>query len=85
MPQPERLYKIVHSVTGLYSNGGTHSKWTRKGKVWQGIGPLKNHLAQFKAIPADWVVVAIEQVIKNRTLAKALYPVPNPSAYVTAR
>jgi hypothetical protein len=85
MTKPVRFYKIGHITTGLFSNGGTHSKWTRKGKVWQGLGPLKNHLAQFKHIPSEWIVMEIEQIIKSSVPAKVIYPVPNKSAYVTPR
>ena len=39
-------YKILNPVTGKYSRGGSHigTLWNKSGKVWRGIGPLKNHL-----------------------------------------
>jgi len=40
----ETLLKIRNPRTGLYSTGGTTPRWTKKGKVWRGVGPLKNHL-----------------------------------------
>lgn len=51
----KKLYKIRHKKTGLYSVGGSSassagtrgSGWTPTGKIWQGMGPLKNHLAQY--------------------------------------
>lgn len=51
---PKDLFKIHHKKTGLYSKGGTGVNlngtgmgWGKDGKVWQGMGPLKNHLAQY--------------------------------------
>lgn len=39
------VYKIYNPVTSLYSNGGSHLGllWSKTGKTWRGIGPLKNH------------------------------------------
>ena len=70
-------YKIRDRATGLYSMGGSHLLddhivnnpdarmrrfgWSRKGKIWKGLGPLKNHLNQYAGkIPEDWEVVAFE-------------------------
>lgn len=51
----KRFFKIRHKKTGLYSCGGSYAShdgrygggWTPSGKIWQGMGPLKNHLAQY--------------------------------------
>ena len=68
------LYRIQNTKTGLYSKGGTSadqsdtSSWNKKGKLWTGIGPLKNHLRQYvedlpyrkhyqNYIPHEWIVV----------------------------
>jgi hypothetical protein len=40
---PEVFYKIRNSK-GLFSTGGADPDFTKKGKVWRGIGALKNHL-----------------------------------------
>jgi hypothetical protein len=42
-----KVYKIRNKITGLFSTGGMEPKFNKKGKVWNGIGPLKNHLHQF--------------------------------------
>src|SRR5687768_6273340 len=57
-----KFYKIKHKVIGLYSKGGgsVHDKpwtsnpikpkynhWSKKGKIWQGTGPLRSHLNQY--------------------------------------
>lgn len=39
-----KVYKIQHRETGLFSNGGAYPRWTKTGKAWSGIGPLKSHL-----------------------------------------
>lgn len=43
-------YVIYDPTTGLFSSGGMPGKmhWRKKPKIWTGIGPLKNHLRQFK-------------------------------------
>lgn len=40
----ETFYKIRNPETGLFSSGGSMPNWTKRGKVWRGVGPLKNHL-----------------------------------------
>jgi hypothetical protein len=46
------IYMIRHKATGLYKLGGTGSDgrgaWSKKGKVWMGIGPLKLHVNLYK-------------------------------------
>lgn len=56
-----KFYKIRHKELGLYSKGGSYVNdmtwgdpgrqkyhhWSKKGKVWQGMGPLKSHLRQY--------------------------------------
>lgn len=53
-PATKRFFKIRHKQTGLYSNGGDAVSfdgsgfgWGKEGKIWKGMGPLKNHLAQY--------------------------------------
>jgi hypothetical protein len=42
------LYKIRHKTTGLFSSGGAHPRWTKKGKAWTNIGHIKTH---FQGVP----------------------------------
>lgn len=42
-----KVYKIRNKITGLFSSGGLSPTFNKMGKVWNGIGPLKNHLHQF--------------------------------------
>lgn len=39
-----RFFRIRRKSDGLFSVGGQSPKFTKKGKIWQGLGPLKNHL-----------------------------------------
>lgn len=46
------IYKIRNKKTGLFSKGGTtclisQNGWSKSGRSWTGMGPLKNHLAQY--------------------------------------
>lgn len=53
MTQPtDKLYKIRHRETGLYSTGGQYPSWTRAGKTWSKLGTLRSHLAQH--LGSDW-------------------------------
>lgn len=40
----ETVYKIRHTASGRYSNGGTSPHFTRTGKTWRNLGALKQHL-----------------------------------------
>ena len=42
------IYMIRHKATGLYKLGGSWGGWSKKGKVWMGLGPLKLHLNLYK-------------------------------------
>jgi hypothetical protein len=37
-------YMIRSTITGAYSNGGSCPSFTKHGKIWKAIGPLKSHL-----------------------------------------
>ncbi len=41
-----KIYKIENQ-DGLFSTGGRHPRWTKKGKIWQSFGAVKLHLRQF--------------------------------------
>ncbi len=43
-----KLYKIRDKKTGLFSMGGVYPRFTTKGKIWNGSGPIKSHLTQMK-------------------------------------
>ena len=47
--QPETYFRIRRIKDGLFSTGGIDPDWSKKGKIWKGIGPLKLHLLQ-----VDW-------------------------------
>jgi hypothetical protein len=88
------LYMIRDRHTGHFSPGGSRAdeawregRWAgKKGKVWTGMGALKNHLRQFvvtvwaggirkevNEIPSDWEIVIID-VVQTETQR------PGPSA-----
>lgn len=71
---PHRLFKIRDTETGLFSPGGSDAntqysrefKWTKKGKIWNGLGPLKIHLQQFYKsgnFPQTWEVIEYATVV----------------------
>lgn len=63
-----KLYKIRNRETGLYSSGGQWPSWSRAGKTWTNLGPLRSHLAQHLGDKnyhkgtdmSQWQVVEIE-------------------------
>lgn len=70
-----KFYQIKDKNTGLFSTGGMSPRWTKKGKIWKGTGPLRAHLNQFihtdyrspmypypkiNKIPDNWEIVEIE-------------------------
>lgn len=38
----EKLYMIKRGE--VYSRGGSWPTWSKRGRVWRGTGPLRNHL-----------------------------------------
>lgn len=61
-----KFYKIRHGITGLYSRGGTYPTWSKKGKMWRGIGPLKLHLKLIEYYYNRGVKSAAQSVIDDR-------------------
>lgn len=62
VPVFRSCYKIRDKNTGLYSPGGSYAHlstggWNKHGKVWITEGHVRAHLAQYKAIPNNWIVV----------------------------
>lgn len=39
----DKLY-MIRNAEGLFSRGGSYPKFTKRGKVWRGSGPLRSHL-----------------------------------------
>lgn len=70
-PVVKKFYKIRHKKTGLFSHGGSYTSlageqgcgWSSKGKIWMGIGPVKNHLAQY--LPKGKYGYEVERFQKN--------------------
>ena len=70
--KPKSVYKIRNTITGLYSLGGSDanrapSRWSKNGKVWNGLGPLRNHLNGFLheyggGLPETWEVLELQYV-----------------------
>jgi hypothetical protein len=68
-----KVYRILDTKTGLFSKGSSYAnvslrRWSKRGKVWNSIGSLKNHLNLYKKIPEHWTVVEyeIEEVEASR-------------------
>ena len=89
-----KIYRIRHKKTGLFSTGGTEVSadgqkfgWTKKGKVWTGIGPLRNHLNQYvntrASRLADWEVIEYE-LVETETAVKSAVDALNPNMIVKA-
>ena len=38
------MYKIRRREDGLFSTGGSFPGFNHTGKIWTGVGPLKNHI-----------------------------------------
>lgn len=44
--KPRYEFKLRRTTDGLFSGGGMSIRWTKAGKTWRTLGPLKNHLHQ---------------------------------------
>lgn len=89
-----KIYRIRHTKTGLFSIGGTDVSadgktfgWTKKGKIWTGLGPLRNHLNQYALTRAsrlaDWEVIEYE-LVETETAVKSAVDALNPNMIVKA-
>jgi hypothetical protein len=69
------VYKI-RRADGLYSTGGLAPKFNEKGKVWSGLGPLRNHLNTVATSrgPDHYVNCEVVKVRVSRTVEDA-YPI----------
>lgn len=64
-----KLFKIIDTNTGLFSDGGVHPTFSKKGKTWKTIGALKSHLVMVRdglkynkkniKTPLNWTVVEL--------------------------
>ena len=64
----DTFYKIQNGRTGLFSSGCSGPVWTKNGKVWTKIGPLRAHLTMMLRCERSmegWEVVEIETFVKN--------------------
>lgn len=63
----KKLYKIRRILDGQFAKGGNrfHISWSENGKVWLGLGPLRNHITM---ITESW-----EKLNEN---SKIVYPHP---------
>lgn len=41
------IYRIKNTKTGMYSNGGSYPRWSKKGKIWKTLGYVRSHLRAF--------------------------------------
>lgn len=77
-----RVYKIRDKETGLYNTGGTGSYWSKQGRLWTGIGHLKQHLSSIThdhtpwrkrrsfTLPPGWELVEFD-LVETRTIPVA--------------
>lgn len=69
----------IRNKTGLWSTGGCWPRFTKAGKVWNDLGKVKQHLAQFitrdgrSDIPDDWEVVELKIEITEGGVTKAAH------------
>lgn len=87
-----KIYRIRHTKTGLFSIGGQEVSadgksfgWTKKGKVWTGLGPLRSHLNQYVMTRAarltNWEVIEYE-LVETETSVKTAINMLNPNILV---
>lgn len=63
-----KVYKIRNGK-GLWSSGGSYPSFSKRGKTWDSLGHLKNHLSNYTAsrygysgnqVPDDWEIVEVQ-------------------------
>ena len=67
----DKYYRILNTSTGLYSKGGSYPRFSKKGKVWAGMGPLKNHIALIRNGKYDECVLIEYELTVNEVLSIA--------------
>lgn len=50
----------IENGEGLFSTGGRHPRFTKRGKTWSTIGHVSSHLGQLKDVPNDWTIAIAE-------------------------
>lgn len=55
--KPMYIYKIRDTLTGLFSSGGARPAFNKKGKMWNGAGPVSLHFATGVKYPKHVEVV----------------------------
>ncbi len=61
------VYKLRDTETGRYSSGGYNPTWTKRGKTWNNLGSIKNHIRTWcngsygtlRMAPDSWEIVEI--------------------------
>lgn len=48
------IFKIRNSK-GLYSTGGTHPSWSKRGKIWAALNHLTAHLTLLRTEQQRWI------------------------------
>lgn len=91
-----KIYRIRDTATGLFSKGGSDANvakgsscWSKKGKVWNGLGPLRLHLNMFledghcttKGIPSTWEVIEYE-LVETELSAKPVHEILDPKKLI---
>lgn len=90
-----KIYRIRDTATGLFSKGGSNANvdsgsfcWSKKGKIWTGIGPLKNHLNMFinneynkHGLPSTWEVIEYE-VVETAISVKPVHEIIDPKTLI---
>lgn len=77
-------YKILDTVTGLYSHGGYNPHWSERGKSWDSRKNIASYLKTYNTlrrykIPTSWAVVEFKVTLTevNRTPVKDLLGEPS--------
>lgn len=93
MAKTKKIYRIRHKITGMFSMGGesvhkngTGYGWSKNGKIWTGLGPLRNHLNGYaKSSPGrldDWEVITYDLVETESSTSTAV-DMLNPNVLVS--
>lgn len=74
-----KVYKIRDMQTGLYQVSGYHIGWSKDGKLWKTMGPMKTHIKnvmKYSRVSPDqvslWEIVEYEIVESGRYSAGSL-------------
>jgi hypothetical protein len=73
-----KIFQIQRTDDLLFSKGGIYSqRWSKKGKNWNGLVAIANHLVQFTKVPDTWIVIEYniedDKVSITKTPATQMY------------